>query len=373
MVCAIQMIHHMATAEIPFKIPAKKIKSILKDEEKTARAAKLTYVSDKDEGIERRRKGKNFEYYFQNKLVKDDETLVRIKSLVIPPAWEQVWICKKDNGHLQATGIDARGRKQYKYHPDWCRIRNQTKFYRMVEFGKALPKIRERIKKDLEKKELTLQKVLAACVSVIEKTGIRIGNAAYEKEYKSYGLTTLKNKHVDVTSSQATFSFKGKKGVKQTLVLKNRKLANIIKQCKEIPGRELFQFYDEDGAHHSIDSGMVNEYIKEISGSDFTAKDYRTWEGTVHALMALSDMVCGESVTERKRQIVEAVDKVSAHLGNTRSVCKKYYIHPLILSLFEEEKLTPHIETLSKENKKDSSYISSVEKTIMDILNTNPF
>lgn len=360
-----------ATEEVPFKIPAKKIKSILQDEEKTARAAKLLYVSDSEEGIERRKKGKSFEYYYQDKILKDDEDLVRIKSLVIPPAWENVWICKKDNGHLQATGIDARGRKQYKYHPDWCRIRSQTKFYRMVEFGKTLPTIREELKKDLDQKELTLTKVLAACVSVIEKTGIRIGNAAYEKEYKSYGLTTLKNRHVDINGTRATFSFKGKKGVKQTLVLRNKKLAKIIKQCKEIPGKELFQFFDEDGKHHSIDSGMVNDYIKEISGADFTAKDFRTWEGTIHALLALSEMTWGESDTERKKQIVEAIDKVSGHLGNTRSVCRKYYIHPLLFSLYENRKLDKYLHKMKE--KKDSPAIAAAEEMIMTVLEANPF
>lgn len=354
------------------KISLKKMKRILQDDEKTAIAANLVYVSDTDEGIERHQKGKKFEYYYKKKLIKNDEELIRIKSLVIPPAWENVWICKNANGHLQVTGFDVKGRKQYKYHPNWSLIRNRTKFYRMNEFGKALPAMRLRLKEDLNIKELTLNKVLAACVSVIETTGIRVGNSFYEKEYNSYGLTTLKNRHVAFEKNKAIFTFKGKKGVKQTLELKNKKLSKIIKQCQDIPGKELFQFYDEDGAHHSIDSGKVNDYIKEISGSDFTAKDFRTWEGTLHTLLALIQIGCGETLTERKNGILEAIDKVSLYLGNTRAVCKKYYIHPLILSLYENKKLDRYISSLSKKrNKNDPSFFSSAEQTIMKILETN--
>lgn len=354
------------------KISLKKMKRILQDDEKTAIAANLVYVSDTDEGIERHQKGKKFEYYYKKKLIKNDEELIRIKNLVIPPAWENVWICKNGNGHLQVTGFDVKGRKQYKYHSNWSLIRNRTKYYRMNEFGKALPAMRLRLKEDLNIKELTLKKVLAACVSVIETTGIRVGNSFYEKEYNSYGLTTLKNRHVTFEKNKAIFTFKGKKGVKQTLELKNKKLSKIIKQCQDIPGKELFQFYDEDGAHHSIDSGKVNDYIKEISGSDFTAKDFRTWEGTLHTLLALIEIGCSETLTERKKGIVEAVDTVSLHLGNTRAVCKKYYIHPVILSLYENKKLDRYIAALNKNgNKNGSSFFSSAEQTIMKILETN--
>ena len=354
--------------ETLLKIPAKKLKKILQDDEKTALAANLLYVSDTDEGIERRSKGKKFEYYYKDKIVKDDEDLVRIKSLVIPPAWEEVWICKKENGHLQVTGIDTAGRKQYKYHPHWSLIRNRTKFYRMVEFGKALPEIREKLKRDLSQKELTVHKVLAACVSVMEQTGIRVGNSFYEKEYQSYGLTTLKDKHVEIKQNKDFFTFKGKKGVKQSIELRDKKLTKIIKKCQDIPGRELFQFYDEDGKHYSVDSGMVNEYIKEISHADFTAKDFRTWLGTVQTLLALIDIGCCETVTERKKGIVEAIDKVSLQLGNTRTVCKKYYIHPDILTMYEEKTLDSYIEKLSKKSVPDDPCFSSAEKTIMKIL-----
>lgn len=360
------------TIEPTLRIPAKKLKSILRNDEKTALAAHLVYVSDTDEGIERNRKGKKFDYYFQGKLVKDDEDLVRIKSLVIPPAWEKVWICKNPNGHLQATGFDARNRKQYKYHPNWTRIRNRTKFYRMIDFGKTLPAMRRRLQKDLENKSLTLSKVLAACVSVMESTGIRIGNSFYEKEYKSYGLTTLNDRHVAFKNNKALFTFKGKKGVEQILELKDKKLAKIVKQCKDIPGKKLFQFYDEEGNHHSIDSGKVNEYIREISNADFTAKDFRTWSGTVHSLLELAEIGCCETADERKKAIIEVVDKVSQHLGNTRAVCKKYYIHPVILTLYENKKLDPYLENLSKgKSTNEKKRLLSAEKTIMQILESD--
>ena len=354
------------------KLSKRKLRSILKDEEKTAKAAHLIYLSDKDPGIERRRKGKKFEYYFQGKLVKDDEELLRIKHLVIPPAWEKVWICKKENGHLQATGFDVKGRKQYRYHPHWNALRNHTKFYRIHDLGKVLPDLRLQLQKDLRQPELTERKVLAVVVSLMERTSIRIGNSFYEKANGSFGLTTLKDRHVTFNGNSVTFSFVGKKGVSHEVKLKNKKLATLIKKCRDVPGKELFQYYDEDGKHHSIDSGMVNSYIREISGKDFTAKDFRTWSGTVHAFLALKSIGCRETKTETKKRIVEALDIVSEHLGNTRTVCKKYYVHPLILSLYESNKLEKYfssIDDIEKENGKAS--LSADEKIVMKILESN--
>lgn len=359
------------TTELP-KISKRKLKSILKDEEKTALAANLVYVSDTTPGIERRKKGEKFEYYFKGHLIKDDEELLRIKHLVIPPAWEKVWICKKENGHLQATGYDVRNRKQYRYHPNWNMLRNHTKFYRMIDFGKALPEIRLQLEKDLSSKGLTLRKVLSVVVSLMERTNIRIGNSFYEKEYGSFGLTTLKDKHVKINGNTVNFSFKGKKGVQHDIPLKSKRLARIIKKCKDIPGKELFQFYDEEGNHHSIDSGIVNNYIKEISHSDFTAKDFRTWAGTVQAFLALKSMGCCDTETESKRKIVEALDIVSNHLGNTRTVCKKYYVHPLILSLYQSKKLEKYIDELEKiEKDDDKTSLTPEEKIVMKILESN--
>ena len=357
--------------EVP-KISKRKLRSIVKDEEKTAIAANLVYVTDKEEGIERRKKGEKFDYYFKDELVKDDETLLRIKHLVIPPAWEKVWICKKENGHLQATGYDVKSRKQYKYHPHWNSLRNETKFYRLHDFGKTLPSIRLQLEKDLSIPELCERKVLAAVVSLMERTNIRIGNAFYEKAYGSFGLTTLKDRHVKFEGNAVSFSFKGKKGVAHNITLKSKKLAGIIKKCRDIPGKELFQFYDKEGNRHSIDSGLVNNYIREISHADFTAKDFRTWAGTVHAFLALKSIGCCETETEAKRKMVEALDIVSEHLGNTRTVCKKYYVHPLILSLYESKKLEKYIESLDSIEKDDGKAgLSPEEKIVMEILESN--
>lgn len=357
--------------ELP-KISKRKLRSILKDEEKTAIAAHLVYVSDKETGIERRKNGESFEYYYKDELVKDDEELLRIKHLVIPPAWEKVWICKKENGHLQATGYDVKNRKQYKYHPHWNSLRNETKFYRLHDFGKALPEIRLQLEKDLSINELSERKVLAAVVSLMERTNIRIGNSFYEKEYGSFGLTTLKDRHVKFEGNAVTFSFTGKKGVAHKIKLKSKKLASIIKKCRDVPGKELFQYYDEEGNHHSIDSGLVNNYIREISHADFTAKDFRTWAGTVQALLALKAIGCCETVTEAKRKIIEALDIVSEHLGNTRTVCKKYYVHPLILSLYESRQLEKYIGQLDKIEKDDGkASLSPEEKVVMKILESN--
>ena len=355
------------------KITKKKIQAIGSDPVKTAKAIHLVYVSDTDPGISREKKGEKFQYVFNGKPIDDDETILRIKHLVIPPAWTNVWICSKDNGHLQATGVDVKGRKQYKYHADWNRFRNQTKFYRLHEFGKVLPAIRLQLEKDLSLPTLGQEKVLAAVVSLMERTNIRVGNNFYEKLYGSYGLTTLKDKHVKIEGTRLKFSFKGKKGVLHDISIKNNKLAKIVKQCRDIPGKELFQYFDENGERHSIDSGMVNEYIKTISGgSDFTAKDFRTWAGTVQALLALQSIGCCETATETKKRIVEALDIVSKHLGNTRTVCKKYYVHPLILSLYESQQLEKYTAGLDKIEKNDNKAdLTAEEKVVMKILETN--
>ena len=359
------------TIEVP-KVNKRILKNIVKDEEKTARAANLIYVTDQEPGIERKKKGDKFEYYFNGKIIDDDEELLRIKHLVIPPAWTNVWICKKENGHLQATGYDAKNRKQYKYHPHWNSLRNHTKFYRLLDFGKVLPTIREQLEKDINSTELSLKKVLAAVVKLMERTNIRIGNNYYEKTYGSFGLTTLKDKHVKFNGHSVTFAFVGKKGVSHNITLKNKKLASIIKKCRDIPGKELFQFYDEEGNHQSIDSGLVNNYIREISNADFTAKDFRTWSGTVQAFLALKSIGCCDTQTETKRRIVEALDIVSEQLGNTRTVCKKYYVHPLILSLYESKELEKYINELDKmENNNNKIDLTPEEKIVLKILESN--
>ncbi|MDQ2863652.1 MAG: DNA topoisomerase IB, partial [Bacteroidota bacterium] len=235
----------MQSDELP-KVSKRKLRSIVKDEEKTALAANLVYVTDKETGIERKKTGSNFDYYYKGEKIKDDEELLRINHLVIPPAWTKVWICKKENGHLQATGYDTKNRKQYKYHYHWNALRNHTKFYKLNDFGKALPVMRLQLEKDISLSGLPLKKVLAAVVSLLERTNIRVGNSFYEKTYGSFGLTTLKDKHVTFNGASVSFAFVGKKGVSHNVTLKNKKLASIVKKCRDVPGKELFQFYDED-------------------------------------------------------------------------------------------------------------------------------
>jgi len=313
-----------------FNVPKRKLKGLLQNTERSAKVINLVYVSDKNPGIERSRRGKNFTYTKNGKRITDEKDLLRIRKLVLPPAWENVWICSLSNGHLQATGFDVKKRKQYKYHSLWSEFRNQTKFYQLLEFGKKLPDIREQLSKDLSKPGLPLEKVLAASVMIMLETNIRVGNNVYEKLYGSFGLTTLKDKHVKINGNSVKFCFKGKKGIYHEIDLKSARLARIVKQCRDIPGKELFQYYNEKGERKPIDSGMVNEYIKNICCDNFTAKDFRTWTGSVHAVEAFKELGCCESETEKKKRIVQVLDIVAKRLGNTRAVCKKYYIHPII-------------------------------------------
>ncbi|CAN5288078.1 DNA topoisomerase IB [soil metagenome] len=347
----------------------RQLNSIVKDAAKSAQAVNLVYVSDTTSGITRVKKGEAFEYFFRDKKIVDDEERLRIKQLVIPPAWQNVWICPKANGHLQVTGIDAKGRKQYRYHSLWNTLRNQTKFYRLHEFGKAIPAIRLRLEKDIALAGLPLEKVLSTVVSLMERTHIRVGNSFYEKLYGSFGLTTLKDKHVKITGTEIQFSFIGKKGVQHSIDIKSKRLANIVKKCRDIPGKELFQYIDETGERKGIDSGMVNEYIKNISGGDFTAKDFRTWAGSVQSLLAFKELGMCETATETKRKIVEALDIVSRQLGNTRTVCKKYYVHPAVISLYENKDLEKYMKELDEIEKDDNkTSLTPEEKVMMKIL-----
>ena len=308
---------------------------ILNDPADFAKAAGLRYVSDHRPGISRKRFRDSFRYTHPDGTpVKDTETLARIKSLVIPPAWTDVWICKEANGHLQATGRDARGRKQSRYHPKWRTIRDENKYERMTHFAEALPGIRARVHHDLGLHGMPRNKVLATIVSLMEVTHIRVGNTEYARENHSYGLTTMRNKHVDVHGSEVTFSFQGKSRVHHTIQLRDKRLARIIRQCEEIPGHELFQYLDHEGNHHVIDSQAVNEYLREITGEHFTAKDFRTWAGTVMAAKMLHEFEPFQNVTEAKKNIVSAIKQVASELGNTPSVCRKCYVHPAVLDAY---------------------------------------
>ncbi len=358
-----------AAQAFEFDLSHKQFLRIDKDYERAAAIADLVYVRDSTPGITRMAGKTGFSYYYKGKPLTDPNALDRIKKLVIPPAWQDVWICSKSNGHIQATGIDARGRKQYRYHTLWSKVRSETKFHRLYEFGKALPLLRKRIEKDISVRYLCERKVLAAVILLMERTYIRIGNYGYEKMNGSYGLTTLKDKHVAIKSSEMKFSFKGKKGVFHDITLKNKKLAKIVKECRDIPGKELFQYYDEDGTRRSIDSGRVNEYIKEASGMDFSAKDFRLWAGSLNILQSFKSM--GQAITQTmcKQNVIAALDEVSAKLGNTRTVCRKYYVHPGLIRLYEENNLTKYLSELDTLEKPDGKTgLTKEENVLMKIL-----
>lgn len=356
----------MATAA---RLTHKQFLKIDRDYSKAAELASLNYVSDTDLGILRTKKGTRFAYTLNGKKVTDEQQLQRIKSLVIPPAWTQVWICTSPAGHIQATGYDVRGRKQYRYHHHWHQLRNETKFHRMYEFGRQLLALRQKLEDDFAEKNLTEQKVLATVVSLMERTYIRVGNNDYEKMYGSYGLTTLKDKHVTIKGDNLKFSFKGKKGVYHEVPLRHRKLAKVVQACRDIPGKELFQYYTGTGEKRSIDSGMVNRYIKEATGQDFTAKDFRTWAGTINILQSFKSLGEAQSEAEKKKNVIQALDEVSAKLGNTRTVCKKYYVHPGIIRMYEEQGLAKYLKELDAiENKDDLVGYTTTEKVLMKIL-----
>jgi DNA topoisomerase-1 len=352
------------------KIDKKTIRALAHDMAKSAKAVDLIYTLDHKSGFSRKLKGKAFSYYAGIKKIKDTITLDRIQKLRIPPAWENVWICKVGNGHLQATGFDALQRKQYRYHSLWNTIRKRTKFYRLKEFGLLIPVIRKQIEKDLALTGFPQEKIVAAAVSLLERTNIRVGNAFYEKLYGSFGLTTLKNKHIIVNGTQIRFSFKGKKGVQHDIKLKSKVLSRIIRGCKDIPGKELFEFYDENGNIHSIDSGMVNNYISTITGGEFTAKDFRTWAGTLSALAAFNELGSFETATDMNQKIHTAFDKAAKQLGNTATVCKNYYVHPVIVELYKEKKLEKYFDELEVAETADGrKELMPIEKVLLKILN----
>ncbi|RYY63319.1 MAG: DNA topoisomerase IB [Chitinophagaceae bacterium] len=342
-----------------------------RDYSEAARAADLVYVSDQWPGIRRSKKGKGFSYTWKDVPLNDKSELERIRKLAIPPAWTDVWICRHANGHIQATGYDSRRRKQYRYHPLWHELRNETKFHRLFEFGKLLPSLRLQLEEDLAIRELSERKVIATVISLMERTYIRIGNSDYEKQNGSYGLTTLKDKHVKIEGDQLRFSFTGKKGIDHDISLRNRRLAKAVQACRDIPGKELFQYYDADGSRKPIDSGMVNQYIKDATGGDFTAKDFRTWAGTLNALRAFSALGPADNESDCKKNTLAVLDEVSHKLGNTRTVCRKYYVHPGVIRLYEERALHRYLKELdSIETPDHLSGLTSEERVLMKILKT---
>jgi DNA topoisomerase-1 len=327
---------------------AKVIPFPTKDPLAAAEQAGLEYVSDSTPGIRRLANGEGFRYVTPDgKTVKDETTLKRIRSLVIPPAWTDVWICASPHGHLQAVGRDAKGRKQYRYHSAYRSQRDQTKYGRMLAFGTALPTIRKRIEEDLKLPGLPKQKVLATIVHLLERTCMRIGNDEYVKQNESFGLTTHPDGHVKVNGSKKRFNFRGKSGQQQDIELEDPRIAKIVKKCRDIPGWELFQYFDEAGEQCRITSTDVNNYIRDIAGEDFTAKDFRTWGGTGWAALVFEELGPAETAADSKKRIVEAIKMVSSKLGNRPATCKKYYVHPAILEAYEDGSLFEALKTCS--------------------------
>jgi DNA topoisomerase-1 len=347
----------------------KKLEKIGRDPKNTAKAVGLRYVSDSTPGYTRKKAGKGWSYLdADGKVVKDKELIERFNKLVIPPAYTNVWISPYENGHLQFTGTDAAGRKQYRYHAHWNKIRNQSKYHRLQTFAAHLPTIRQQVDKDLARRNLDYEKVVALVVRLMELTSIRVGNESYKKLYGSFGLTTLMDKHVKIEGSKLNFQFKGKKGVMHNVALQSKKLAKLVKQCRDIPGKELFQFYNEDGERCTIGSGDINNYLKEITGEDFTAKDFRTWAGSVSALYAFKEAGEFNSIAECRKKIVSVLDEVAVNLGNTRTVCKKYYVHPTVIKSYEEGSLFKYINQLDEEKDIQAAELNIAEKALLQIL-----
>jgi DNA topoisomerase I len=320
----------------------------LTDTASAAEAIGLCYVSDATPGIRRRRRGNGFSYAGPGgETVRDVATLARIRSLTIPPAWSEVWICLDPNGHIQATGRDAKGRKQYRYHPQWSLERNLSKYARLIAFSEALPAIRQRVERDLARPGLPREKVIATVVRLLETTFIRIGNREYAKANRSFGLTTLRDRHVEIKGSRVNFHFVGKSGKEHTIEIRDRRLAGIIKRCRAIPGHALFQYIDDDGRRQTVDSGDVNRYLREACGDDYTAKDFRTWGGTLLALRELRQLPPPASAAKAKRTVSQMVQRVSSLLGNRPATCRKYYVHPAVLDAYLDGSLAAAFSEVS--------------------------
>jgi DNA topoisomerase-1 len=315
-----------------------------------AKAAKLRYVSDKRPGITRVRVESGFEYHdVDGGLITDDEVLQRIRKLAIPPAYTDVWICRDPRGHLQAVGRDARGRKQYRYHPRWRVIRDEAKYGKMLIFGRVLPTIRAQVKNDLAMTGLPKRKVVAAIVALLEKTMMRVGNEEYAKQNKSFGLTTLRNRHARVQGGHLIFDFRGKSGIAHHIDLQDRRLAKVVARCRDLPGQDLFQYLDEEGERHSVGSEDVNDYLREVTGEDITAKDFRTWAATNLAAEALAELERFDSQAAAKKHVLQAVENVAKRLGNTPAICRKCYIHPAIFESYLDGSLAEALKQRADE------------------------
>ena len=345
------------------------VASRVPDPAESAKSAGLRYTTDAKPGIARKRRGKTFTYSGPDgRVIRNRGELGRIRSLVIPPAWRDVWISPDPRGHLQATGRDARGRKQYRYHPKWREVRDETKYHRIIGFAHALPAIRRKTAQHLRPAGLPREKVLATVVQLLEKTLIRVGNDEYAKTNRSYGLTTLRDGHVEVSGQRLRFSFRGKSGVEHEIDLNDRRLARIVKQCRDLPGYDLFQYVDEDGRRQTVGSEEVNTYLKEITGQDFTSKDFRTWAGTVLAAQLLKDFEAFTSDAQAKKNIVRAVEMVAKRLGNTKAVCRKCYIHPAIFDAYMDGSMLDSIAQRARKVSRAVDRLTEGEAAVLGLL-----
>ncbi|HUR45933.1 MAG TPA: hypothetical protein VMZ27_08685 [Candidatus Saccharimonadales bacterium] len=335
----------------------------------SAKSVGLRYVSDNIPGYRRKPRGKTFLYYDQRgKPLRNPRELSRIKSLVIPPAWRDVWICPWSNGHLQATGRDARGRKQHRYHPRWREARDETKYSHMLAFAKALPGIRKRIHHDLNLRGLPRNKVLATIVKLLEVSLIRVGNEEYARENNSFGLTTLQDRHAQVNGSKVHFKFRGKSGKDHDIDVQDRHLSRIVKSCQDLPGQDLFQYIDEEGKQQDVKSEDVNQYLREITSAEFTAKDFRTWAGTVLAAMALREFEKCNNQRAARKNIVRAIERVSSRLGNTPSVCRKCYVHPAVLDCYLDGTLINTLRNRAQTELKSLKHMTAEEGLVLGLL-----
>ena len=320
----------------------------------TARHAGLRYVSDLSPGIRRLGAKDRFRYEdARGRPVRDRSILERIRALAIPPAWTDVWICPAARGHIQATGRDARGRKQYRYHKEWHEARGDTKYARMIPFACALPKIRRQVDRDMGRQSLTREKVLATVVRLLETTLVRVGNDEYARANGSYGLTTMRDHHVDIAGARLTFAFKGKSAQSHRVQITDRRLARIVRACQDLPGQELFQYVDPDGEPHGVSSNDVNEYLRDKMGDEFTAKDFRTWAGTVRALLALRSLETPETVTASRRALSGVIRQVAAGLGNTPAICRKSYVHPAVIERWQKGALSKDLAAVTARGPKE--------------------
>ena len=329
----------------------------------------LRYVNDDEPGMTRHRKGDAFFYRTASgKTVRDKETLARIRTLAIPPAYTDVWICEKANGHIQATGRDARGRKQYRYHPKYREHRESRKYEHMIEFARALPDIRERVKKDMGRSGLSREKVVATVVALLESTLIRVGNEDYARDNKSYGLTTLRENHIDVRGQELRFRFKGKSGKDWNLKLTDRRIAKVVRQCQDLPGQHLFQYVDDEDERRVVTSADVNDYLRDISGQEVSAKDFRTWAGTVLAALALREFEAFDSQTLAKKNIKAAIQRVAERLGNTPTICRKCYVHPEIVTTYLDGKLAEELERKAEKEFENLSALQPEEAAVLALI-----